>query len=43
MALIGRKLAYPFNWYGAKTPIFRHPLPAVPRRKSQEVLRRNGV
>ena len=31
------------NWYEAKSPIFRHPPPAVPRPKSQEVLRRNGV
>jgi len=43
MALIGQKLAYPFNWYGAKTPIFRQPPPAVLRQKSQEVLRRNEV
>lgn len=43
MALIGQKLAYPFNWYGAKTPIFCLPPPAVLRSKSQEVLRRNGV
>ncbi len=33
MALIGQKLAYPFNWYGAKTPIFRQPPPAVLRQK----------
>jgi hypothetical protein len=25
MAFIGQKLAYPFNWYGIKTPIY-HPL-----------------
>jgi hypothetical protein len=32
------------NQYVAKTPIFSPPHPpAVPRRKSQEVLRRNGV
>jgi len=31
------------NWYEAKSPIFRLPPPAVPRPKSQEVLRRNGV
>jgi pimeloyl-ACP methyl ester carboxylesterase len=28
---------------GARTPIFRQSPPTVPRRKSQEVLRRNGV
>jgi len=43
MALIGQKLAYPFNRYGAKTLIFRQPPHAVPPAKSQEVLRRNGV
>ncbi len=32
-----------FIWYGTKTPFFHHTPPAVPRRKSQEVLRQNGV
>lgn len=31
MALIGQKLAYPFNRYGTKALIFRKPPPAVPR------------
>jgi hypothetical protein len=43
MALIGQKLAYPFNWYAAKPQTFCQTPPAVPRPKSQEVLRRNGV